>query len=352
MKKILIITHRRDDHGSVVYEALKIKGANPILWYPEEYLANQQSSHIILENGFERILTKSDKKEIDLVNLDVVWYRRPRFPRITTDLDEQDAKFVQFENQMHMKSLWQSIGRNAKWVNPYQSCDSSNCKAHQLRTAAQFGFKIPHTLISNDRNVVHDFITKNESENAETIYKTFMPGIWNEDERVYQFYTTKIKKETITEEDILRLTPGIFQKYIPKAYEIRATFMAEDYIAVKIDNQNEVDWSTTIRDSSFKISAFLLPKDIEDKCIQYMKHLNLHFAIFDFIVTPRGDVIFLEINEMGQFLWIENVCPEICILDMFCNFLLKDEKLNPNHVFSNITRLKDVCQILDGAITD
>ena len=38
MKKILIITHRNDAHAEAVSEALKRKGAKPLLWYPKEYL--------------------------------------------------------------------------------------------------------------------------------------------------------------------------------------------------------------------------------------------------------------------------------------------------------------------------
>ena len=46
------------------------------------------------------------------------------------------------------------------------------------------------------------------------------------------------------------------------------------------------------------------------------------FGCFDLIVTPNGDVIFLEVNPMGQFLWIEYLCPEIQLLELFCEFLL------------------------------
>lgn len=40
------------------------------------------------------------------------------------------------------------------------------------------------------------------------------------------------------------------------------------------------------------------------------------------IVTPGGDYVFLEVNEMGQFLWIEAANPEIRLLDHFCSFLM------------------------------
>ncbi len=53
-----------------------------------------------------------------------------------------------------------------------------------------------------------------------------------------------------------------------------------------------------------------------------MKKLNIVFGCFDFIVTPEHDFVFLEVNEMGQFLWKEQVCPETRILDAFLDFLM------------------------------
>jgi hypothetical protein len=39
-------------------------------------------------------------------------------------------------------------------------------------------------------------------------------------------------------------------------------------------------------------------------------------------VTPEGDYVFLEVNEMGQFLFIERCCG-LPLLDAFSEFLLQ-----------------------------
>lgn len=57
-----------------------------------------------------------------------------------------------------------------------------------------------------------------------------------------------------------------------------------------------------------------------------MKDLGLVFGCFDFIVTPEGEYIFLEVNEMGAFLWIEQQLPEMGMLDAFCEFLIQGRK--------------------------
>lgn len=57
-----------------------------------------------------------------------------------------------------------------------------------------------------------------------------------------------------------------------------------------------------------------------------MRQLGIVFGCFDFIITPDDEYIFLEVNEMGQFLWIEEILPELKLLDKFCEFLVSSKK--------------------------
>jgi hypothetical protein len=53
-----------------------------------------------------------------------------------------------------------------------------------------------------------------------------------------------------------------------------------------------------------------------------MRSLGILFGAFDFIVTPEGEHVFLEVNASGQFLWVEEANPEIHLLAPFVDFLL------------------------------
>jgi hypothetical protein len=52
-----------------------------------------------------------------------------------------------------------------------------------------------------------------------------------------------------------------------------------------------------------------------------MDAMALRFGAIDLIVTPAGDYVFLEVNEMGQFLWIEQSAPQERLLAHFCAYL-------------------------------
>jgi hypothetical protein len=53
-----------------------------------------------------------------------------------------------------------------------------------------------------------------------------------------------------------------------------------------------------------------------------MQRLGIVFGCFDFVVTPDGKDVFLEVNQAGQFLFIEEYCG-LRLLDAFSEFLLQ-----------------------------
>jgi len=57
--------------------------------------------------------------------------------------------------------------------------------------------------------------------------------------------------------------------------------------------------------------------------------LGLAFGCIDLIVTPEGEHIFLEVNEMGKFLWVEQDEPRSELLRCFATLLL-NQRLGPS----------------------
>ncbi len=319
MVNVLILTESKDAHARLVSETLKKKGASPHRWFTNEYLLNQTSNLYISSSGNINSSVNMPFK-IDMSEIDVVWFRRPEPPRLPKNLHSDDKKFVNAENRMHLRTLWLMLADSAVWVNPLHSYDKSNCKGYQLREAINIGMSIPETLISNDKDAIIDFIDKNR--HTDVIYKTFSPSFWEEGEDVFCFHTSAVSSNNLPEQTILRLTPGIYQTRIQKAFEVRVTFFGDYYLAVKIHNSTELDWRPHSVFEKIRLSLTKLPHEVERQCLTLMKKLGIIFGCFDFIVTPSGDFVFLEINEMGQFLWIEERLPNLKFLDSFCEFLL------------------------------
>ena len=101
--------------------------------------------------------------------------------------------------------------------------------------------------------------------------------------------------------------------------------MGREYLAAKIDSQNAEksrnDWRGTPT-SGLSISRIELPAKVVEASIGFMDALGVVTGSFDFAVTEDDEYVFFEINEQGQFLWMEEQCPDMPCLQMFVDFLL------------------------------
>lgn len=100
--------------------------------------------------------------------------------------------------------------------------------------------------------------------------------------------------------------------------------MGSHLFAAKILSQEtqdgKVDWRKAY--TELQMQPFSLPSAITEMCRELLRRLGLVFGCLDFIVTPAGDFVFLEINEMGQFLFVEKYT-DLLLLDAFSEFLLQ-----------------------------
>lgn len=65
--------------------------------------------------------------------------------------------------------------------------------------------------------------------------------------------------------------------------------------------RTRVDWRRYYPDLSYGVHQ--LPPEIEQKLLNLIRQFGLQYSSADFILTPDGEYVFLELNPTGQFLW-------------------------------------------------
>ncbi len=323
MKKILIPTMPDDTHALYVKLALEEKGHSVTLWYTADYPEIQKHTFRLQDGHIDWCAKGLDLEIKNNSDFDVVWMRRPKKPIMPNYLHPDDVANAENENGEFFKTMWQVIAPNAIWVNPIASLRSVNSKLYQLKIASEIGLSIPESLFSNDPDEIRKFIRNYEK--GEVIYKPIFPVYWVSEDALRLTYTNRISEELLPSDALLQSTPGIYQKRVEKSYELRITYFGEKAIAVKLNSQDhpkaKIDWRS-VPCFEIGIEAYQLPDDIDEKCKEFMRRMNVKFGCFDFIVTPEGEYYFLEINEQGQFLWIEEANPSIKMLEAFTNYLI------------------------------
>ena len=320
--KILIPTMPNDIHAIFVHLALRELGHEGVLWYTADFPCQQQHT-FEFDKTYIQWMAKGFDLDIRNDSFEVVWLRRPKEPILSDQLHEDDKDNVFVENMAFYQTLWHMVAPEAFWINKRANARKANCKALQLKTAQNTGMSLPNTIISNNPERIKEFIEQNAKQGV--VYKSLFPMAWTDGAAPRLAYAMPVELTDLPSDDILQSTVGIFQEKIEKAFELRVTYMGDQGIAVKIDSQQHpqgrFDWRA-IPITELALERYILPPSIDRGCRLIMKELGIVFGCFDFIVTPEGDFQFLEVNEQGQFLWIEELNPEIKLLDAFANFLM------------------------------
>jgi len=325
--KLLITTEPDDSHAIVLKIALEEIKHQVRLYFPADHPSRQTNSVFINNESYS--WKSSDEYTTDDENeYDIVWWRRPRKPYIhEAKAHPEDYKFIVRENILFYESLTSNIAPNAWWINNKEAAIRANHKLLQLKLARQCGLIIPTTLCSNNPNEIQDFLKKYVNEGV--IYKPLCSNFWFENKKIKISYTNKITLNDLPTNDLLQLVPGIYQPEIRKKYELRIVCFGDYIVAVKLNSQlheeTKLDWRA-MRGDNLNIEPYTLPIQIENHLRNFMGKLGIVFGSFDYIVTNDNEYIFLEVNEQGQFLWLEELNPEIKILDIFVNFIMNKSK--------------------------
>jgi glutathione synthase/RimK-type ligase-like ATP-grasp enzyme len=326
LPSIVIATNPDDSDSFLVAQALEVKGAEAKLIHFSDFPSRATASLYLSDayDGCDRLSLVAEKDGASPSLPETLWWRRPGRPVIPDDVHPDDRDFIRQETTRFIAGLWHHLPATVTHVNSPAHALLADNKPYQLRMAREVGFCIPPTLFSNDPFEIRSTIRR---WGGQAIYKAYGSdkNFWVdfERQRMLALFTTAVDESSLPDDETLRLTPGIFQPLLPKAYELRLTVFGSAVFAAKIFSQDQeqsrVDWRNGQR--TLRYEATEVSETIENLCVALLRRLGLLMGCFDLVVTPEGDVIFLEVNEGGQFLWLEP-STGAPLLDAFSDFLI------------------------------
>lgn len=326
---ILIPSIYGDLHAIAVDIALTKQGHSINRWFPALLPANSSISFSInmgyMKSRLRFLPGLESSRSFD--NYDVLWNRRVGIP-ITKylPLSESDKEPAKSDLYRTISSYLRHVSQTTLAINSFDAARIAEDKIHQLSMACKAGLPTPETLLSNNPEDIRHFLRQTDST---YICKPLFPTVWQQaGGQMALAMTSRLRSEDLPADEILQAGPMIFQKEVKKAHEIRVTCMGGFLHAVKLNSQinqlSSLDWRA-VNPSLLMMEETILPAKIADQCLEILARLNLRFGCIDLIVDSSGEHIFLEVNQMGQFLWIEQFAPSIPMLDHFCSFLLSHD---------------------------
>lgn len=299
MKTVLLITARFDPAADLVMNDLRRREAPCFRWNTYEYPLDSVLSYRVSDDRFGGEI-QSDGRSLNIAEIGSVWWQWDQPAGFPDDIEPGARRFAETEAQQALAALTTVI--DAAWINHPINERRAKAKPAQLFKARELGFDIPRTLITSDPDEVRAFVAGTP---CEVIYKGLSQPREMEAGKV--LFTGVLTPERLAKIDAIRITPGIFQERVEKAYELRVTVVGSRIFTVRIDSQAHseaaLDWRRSLHDVAYDVVE--LPAAVEDKIVKFMQAFGLIYGAFDFIVTPDGRYVFLEINPSGQFMWLE-----------------------------------------------
>lgn len=243
---------------------------------------------------------RTPDREVRLVGLRSVWYRRPtvfsfpgKMPRARREHAEREARFG-------IGGVLSSLP--VTWMNHPQPDADHSYKPRQLSLAARCGLNVPRTLVTNEAGAVRRFA---DSVEHGTVVKALGSNIIYEDGQRKVGHTHKLTDDDLAELNGVELTAHQFQEWIPKSHDVRLVAVGASLFAVEIhtaDPEALIDWRTNYDALSYAVAD--IPPRVARGVRDFMKTSGLNFSALDFVVTPDRRWVFLESNSGGQYGWL------------------------------------------------
>jgi len=318
--QIIVLAHPKDDHAAPVQWALEQAGYQASCWSGVSWTEPEQAS--LLVDEFPNVHLGTHRLEQG----DVLWLRQAdyqaldhqAFDRKTAEPEKGGPLSPSFFDEL--AHMFESLP--VRCVNPYSAVRLVRNKAVQLRMAGASGLKTPATLMSNSPAAVRHFFDQ-YPDNA--ICKAFASHVWqqqgSEDLMVTETFSLN-RGDLPADDEVFTYSPAIYQEKVKKQFDVRAVLMGERVYSFAVRTPaNSLDWRHDAALRKVAVERIATPAAVESGILRFTAAAGVCTGSLDFAVDRNGEWWFLEINEQGQFLWLDDFCPQAQLLEKFCAFL-------------------------------
>lgn len=320
---VLIVTFSHDNESiPLVIKAIETMGKKAFRFDTDRFPTEVK---VDLYSGDKqaRIITDGEQ-QLELTEVSSVWYRRMRHgQKLPNSMDSQFREVSLKECRLSIRGMIASLP--GFHLDPITNVDRTNHKQLQLQVARQLGLLIPRTLTSNNPEAVKQFAQEFKATGIVTKMLSQF-AIYDENKQEMVVFTSPVTDEDLDNLEGLQFCPMTFQENIPKALELRITIVGKQIFTAAINSQQlegaTYDWRKEGRALHQQWQSYDLPQIIEKQLFELMKYFGLNYGAIDMIVTPDQRYIFLEINPVGEFFWLELYPPHFPISQAIAEILL------------------------------
>lgn len=314
--KVLIVAPENDNHTAPLKWALEQAGFPVACWAGLGWTEDRQAAISLFSN--HQIWLGKHVLEPG----DVVWVRRPAQTMLNPHAVPEDKKFATAEYRWFFHSVMYFLETlPIHCVNKYTASRFINNKSVQILIAKACGMNVPGTLMTNSPEAVREYFQQNTNR---TICKAFFPHVWQKDPRssIAVTETFELMREMLPADEVLTYAPAIYQEMVVKQFDVRMVLLGSTVYSYALHNpKGALDWRQDAGQGLVRVEPIATPSEVEVGVLAFVSRSGIAYGSFDFAVDAQGKWWFLEVNEGGQFLWLDEFNPSLHVLEKFLAFL-------------------------------
>jgi hypothetical protein len=287
---VLLLSHSQEPYGTErVAGALFARGVNALRFDTDAFPSTLALSAELGSSGGARLLLAERELQVD-----AVWLWRLWPPQLDERMTPAHREAAVRESLTALRGLLDLLA-DVPWIDAIDPNRCAENKTRQLRIAAQLGLSIPATLITADPTAARRFFHAHDGR----VIAKLQTSLGHSMRGGGGLPTRLLRADDLDALDGLRQCPMIFQRYVPKAWELRIAWIDGQAFVGALDGRLcGVDWRY---ESTASWSPHSLPPAVHDRLAQLMAQLGLRQGAIDMIVEPSGEYVFLEVNPHGEW---------------------------------------------------
>ena len=303
-----IMTLSEDLHGYAIMKNIEARHGLRCCLIASNALATQGGLTWSAEHEGPPLVPTSDGAVVDVHTLDALWYRRVGLTQhLPEAADPAYASHIHHACEVALRGLLLTEF-HGRWVSHPVATQLAENKLVQLRAARQAGWRTPATLVSQVPATIRAFFAAHPG----AILKPVSQRLGAE-----AAATAVASEELLENDEVLALAPAIYQECVLCQRHLRICVVGNRCDAALIETQG-LDWRM---DLNVPFSPYRLNDPLQERLRATLFTLGLAMGIFDMKITDENEVVFLEVNPQGQFLFVEGLCG-IPLADAVADFLV------------------------------
>lgn len=264
----------------------------PVAWFDQRRAADSACRFRIDGDGVRGTLRVAGQT-LRLEDVDAVYTRLmddrflPELRGLPADAPERAAC-----RRLHDTLItWLELAKG-RVVNRVSAMASNSSKPYQAQAIRAVGFDVPETLVTNEPDLVRDFLAKH----GRVIYKS-VSGT--------RSIVREVDDDALARLSDIRWCPVQFQAYVD-GVDVRVHVIGRQVFATRVSSA-VTDYRYAARDSGIpaRLEPARLSEVIEQRCVDLTERLGLRFSGIDLRITPEGGAVCFEANPCPGYTYYE-----------------------------------------------